>query len=256
MRLEKLDDPHDFAKLVEKLIQELGPQELRRGEIWWRGQSKSGWELLPSVYRENRNQVYEKNITAGFISKAPARYAKDCPSLADAASWLILMQHYGLPTRLLDWTESPLVALFFAVLEHDCVPGALWVLYPYKLNEDSIDSIGREEILNPQIDRIQPIFKASYASMTENTNKTVAVMAPHTDLRVLVQQSAFTVHGSRTALNKLQNKDEFLLKIEIPAEQKPGFRTYLRDLGINISSLFPDLEHLARSLVLDEDLKH
>jgi len=256
MRIEKLDDPHDFTKLVEELIQELGPQELRRGEIWWRGQSKSEWPLMPSVYRKNRNQVYEKNITAGFISKAPARYAKDCPSLADAASWLILMQHYGLPTRLLDWTESPLVALFFAVLEHDCVPGALWVLYPYRLNEDSIDSIGRGEIPNPRIDRMQPIFKRSYASVTEDTSKTVAVMAPHEDLRVLTQQSAFTVHGSRAALNELRSKDEFLLKIEIPAEQKLRFRTYLRNVGINISSLFPDLEHLAKGLVMDEDLKH
>ncbi len=212
-----IHDPHDFTKLV------------------------FGWDLIPGVYRYNRDRLYEQNVCSDFITKAPARYPKSCPSLGDAASWLILMQHYRLPTRLLDWTESPLVALYFAVSKHKCFPGALWALNPYRLNCPP-------QILNPQSGRIQPIFKAAYAPVTECTHKIVAVMAPHEDLRVLVQQSAFTVHGLTGPLNKLENNANFLAKIEIPSEQKPKFKEYLKNLGIRISSLFPDLEHLAEDI--------
>lgn len=201
-----INDPHEFTKLVVNDFRELG---LGSKEIWWRGQSKCKWDLTPSVYRCNRDQSYEQNVCSGFIVKTPARYPKSCPSLADAASWLILMQHYRLPTRLLDWTESPLVALYFAVSEHDCAPGALWALAPYKLNKQ-IRCIG-QQILNPQSESIQRIFKKAYAPVTACTNKTVAVMSPHEDLRVLVQQSAFTVHGLREPLNKLQNSEKLLL---------------------------------------------
>jgi hypothetical protein len=244
-----INDPHEFTKLVVNGFRELG---LDSKEVWWRGQSRFEWELIPSVYRCNRSRSYEQNVCSGFIAKAPARYPKSCPSLAEAASWLILMQHYRLPTRLLDWTESPLVALYFAVSEHDCAPGALWALDPYKLNKHQIPSID-PQILNPQIDRIQPIFKAAYAPVTECTHRIVAVMAPHKDLRVLVQQSAFTVHGLREPLNGLQNNEEFLVKIRIPREKKLIFKTYLENLGIRGSNLFPDLENLAKDLKVAED---
>ena len=248
MQILKLNDPHDFTKLIEKVR-----EELKYGEIWWRGQSKSKWDLIPSVYRCCRDREYEQNICSAFIVKAPARYSKDCPSLTEAASWLILMQHYGLPTRLLDWTESLLVALYFATLEHDCTPGALWALAPGMLNKCHIPWVNMPQILNPTIDRIQPTCKAAYAPVTECIYEAAAVMAPHEDLRVLAQQSVFTVHGKRTALNKLPNKDEFLLRIEIPSKQKLECRAYLQKLGIRCSSLFPDLEHLAKDLKSEED---
>jgi len=245
-----IHDPHDFTKLVVEDFRALG---LDFKEIWWRGQSKSKWDLTPGVYRCSRDRSYEQNVCSGFIAKAPARYAKNCPSLAEAASWLILMQHYRLPTRLLDWTESPLVALYFAVSEHDCAPGALWALEPYKLNKHQIPCV-RPQVLNPQSERIQPIFKAAYAPVAKDTDKIVAVMASHEDLRVLVQQSAFTVHGLGTPLNKLRNREKFLAKIEIPPERKAKFRKYLESLGIRRSSLFPDLEYLAEDLKISEDL--
>ena len=103
-------------------------------EFWWRGQAVSHWKLVPSVYRPTADLNYEQNITLRFMQRAPSRYV-GCPPRDELPSWLFLMQHHRLPTRLLDWTASPLIAAYFAVSEHPSEAGALWALNPVKLNE-------------------------------------------------------------------------------------------------------------------------
>lgn len=88
-------------------------QQEWNGEIWWRGQSSAAYLLVPGVYRIKRGVRAEQNLSLRFRQYAQTRYEK-CPQQNDFCSWLFLAQHYGLPTRLLDWSESPLVSLFFA----------------------------------------------------------------------------------------------------------------------------------------------
>jgi len=256
MKQKILSDPYCFASLIDEMMGEFAPFHSKFGispkydRIWWRGQSKlcSEWELKPSIYRKDFSHLSERNVCADFIARAPTRYSGRCPSLAENASWLILMQHYGVPTRLLDWTESLLVALYFAVSEHDCAPGVLWALSPYLLNYNQIKMA---TILNPHAESSDPLFRSAYSpeDKCKPTPKVVAaVMAPHEDLRVLVQQSAFTVHNRSDALDELLKGTGSLLSVEIPVEQKRKCRTYLQKLGIRISTLFPDLEHLAQDI--------
>ena len=82
-------------------------QQEWNGEIWWRGQSSAAYLLVPRVYRINRGVRAEQNLSLRFRQYAQTRYEK-CPPQDDFCSWLFLAQHYGLPTRLLDWSESPL----------------------------------------------------------------------------------------------------------------------------------------------------
>jgi hypothetical protein len=129
-------------------------------EIWWRGHARTEWSLRPGVHRVEATGMYEKNISVRFVQRSRARHP-NCPPNGDFPAWLFFMQHYGLPTRLLDWTESVLVASYFAVTEAGDDPGALWCLSPYHLNEKHV---GVRRNLTPHHEKALPLFLPPFAN--------------------------------------------------------------------------------------------
>src|SRR5580700_3662716 len=83
------------------------------GTLWYRGVGSVGYALQPSVYR-GQFDGEERNLVIDFMARARPCASADVPGSAEHGHWLCLMQHCGLPTRLLDWSESLLVATFFA----------------------------------------------------------------------------------------------------------------------------------------------
>ena len=235
---------------VSDLIAEVGRLQDHYGvlNLWFRGQRQTTWDLVPSVFRDG-HESQERNYTHRFRSRAKTRYA-GAPAYGDFALWLSLMQHYALPTRLLDWSRSPLVAAYFAIeayLYGDAaeVDAAIWVLQPHGLNGFEI---GSDVTPGIEAGMIQNFIDPAFLEESEEPNGIVAAMASEHDLRMFVQQGCFTIHSDRTALNKRERSERWLTKLVITADAIRSFSNELQICGLRKGDIYPDLEHLAHEL--------
>lgn len=232
------------------------------GPSWFRGQADARWSLQPEVCRPEilrgrERRAFEDELAKSFRRQAEARLSEhESRSWTD---WLALMQHHGAPTRLLDWTTSILVAAFFAVhgREQAGVDGAIWALDPVRLNEVELgqpvlftadDPIGTLACMLPFSELPSAELDAGDGLVTRLQDSIVA-MEPHESFaRMLLQQSRFTVHGRSRGLEESPAVPPVLSRFVIPAARKDHFERTLALLGIRLSTVFPDLDHLAEEL--------
>lgn len=241
---------NSFGSYVDQVTKITMEQQYR---MWYRGQADYSWGLVPSVQRRGKlGEHDEQYITTNFMIQT-RRLKGDTPDPYNRAEWLTLMQHYGLPTRLLDWSESPLVALYFALSESlgDSDAG-VWVLNPMKLNL----KMGYGKYV-PPIDYksvsgdLESAFSGQRNTIDEKYDIKSRIIACHgvgSDLRMYVQQSDFTLHSSKKRLNEILLKDEscdYLYKICIPKRVKEMLRMQLDVMGFHESTIYPDMEHIA-----------
>lgn len=243
MTAKEITNVADITREIEGLIAET---KLR----WcFRGQTDATWDLIPRV-RRGYSREQEKYLSNEFYVRARLRHTV-LPASDDAAGWLALMQHYGLPTRLLDWSRSPLVAAFFATepyQRHINKPtrkdACIWALSPLKLNV----SQGFDPYWYPlDANRLRELIVAARKG-DERDDKVVAAMAVETDLRMQMQQGCFTVHGTSTPLNNMAGCGDWLRKYVIPVGSLPLIARELEILGFRLADLFPDLTNLATEL--------
>jgi hypothetical protein len=218
---------------------------------WFRGEPSDVDEpLLPKVYRKRkpygelellwhfRNMAVLPNLGAGIN-----REATDL--------WLYLAQHAGLETRLLDWSEGALTALFFAVAGRP--PARVWMLWPQQLNSVSIGLTGFELSWHTPA-RTSAAIRAAWQEKEDlEPELPVALYPMHVHPRLQVQQSCFTIHGKqkeglKTLMNAKFRPGSMLRAFEIDPKCHSAIVDELRILGISRASLFPDLDGLAADL--------
>jgi FRG domain len=223
---------------------------------YWRGHANVVWKLQAEVFR--KKEYNEVSLIRSFMAHAESR-KPNCPPSADRLGWLILARHYGLPTRLLDWTMSPLVALYFAAQDDRCVSGCdgcLWAISPLRLNEQMIGQRRHMASDEPEIAELADIaFEPQPQKAAQRTShyagKAILVGTREIDPRVLVQQGSFTIHADATDLAEhpvVIPPGTWRVAFRIPATSKRGILEMLRMLAITKSSLFPDLAALAEEL--------
>jgi hypothetical protein len=238
MDIVSITDMHSLIDTFNKIETRLG------GDLWWRGQANASWLLLPGIHRTGLPDS-EKNLTARFVQKVPPRYP-DHPEFNDFPGWLFLLQHYRFPTRLLDWTESPLIACHFAVTECLEDDGAIWVLDPFKLNGNQF---GRAVTFSDFSQEVGPLFAAALKEQATDIPKVAALTSTERNIRMLVQMSRFTIHGLKESLESQPWTNEVLVKIVVPMKAKPQIAAFLFSMGVRLANLFPDLEHLAKDIL-------
>ena len=201
-----------------------------RGRWIFRGHSESTHDLIPSVGRTTHTsdslKKYEQSLFDMFCREAEGHVQR----LDSKWEMLALAQHHGLPTRLLDWSINPLVALYFAVEKDDNCDGELFALYaPEK---------ARAETLSKSPFCIKKPFKYLPSTVTP---------------RIRAQEGVFVVCSD--IKKPLQRTGWKLEPCPISACEKEKIRYALFRLGVHASSLFPDLDGLAARLKWQHAIK-
>jgi hypothetical protein len=227
---------------IDSVIKFLQEVDLHGTAKMYRGQSNFDWELLPSIARIDTEELdcnyqsgwqgIEEDLIESFISNA-VRYLKKEPK--NKLEWMIQAQHHGVPTRLLDWSSNPLKALYFAVENphHDNTDGSIYFLSPSSWSP-SPKNVDVESGL---------VLKAFFPV---NIND-----------RVAAQEGCFTLFPLPKSLNEfVPIQDGFsphtdlinLVKVKILKDAKPDIREQLAKLGVNDSTMFPDLDGVSKSI--------
>jgi hypothetical protein len=220
---------------------------------WFRGHADAEWTLLPKI-RRDYTDIDERVLSNNFYANAQSRHS-NCPLEDDFAGWIALMQHYGLPTRLLDWSKSPLVAAFFCVSRpfnpsvqaSQSRDAAIWALDPVSLNK----SQGLDEVFYPlNANTLKPMIRPFLKGISDDDKHVAEVAAAvpiGADIRMFVQ-GAFTIHDSGIPLDQIESSGSWLRKYVIPADRVAYIADAVDVLGVARSNIFPDLQNLSEEL--------
>lgn len=214
---------NSVSEFVQVVLDEL------RAPYLFRGHRDAEWELEPAIDRAvfsgvqtNISRRDHERLMFGDFKRLSLPHLTSRP--ANEWEFLALARHHGLPTRLLDWTENPLAALFFAVEDPFQRDSGVWC-YTYVEREAPLDVVQHPNPLN--IDRV------------------LLYQPPHIDARIASQSSTFTVHPP--GFKDLKEPWGLpLTRIVVPNVARGRIRLELSRLGVHRAALFPDLDAIAR----------
>lgn len=244
----------DFTHLVSTYSSESNEP------IWFRGVGKIDFPLIPSLFRkvgiDNEESIREIEVRIMSIFKERSLPHLKFPCANDW-EWLFLMQHHGVPTRLLDWTENPFIALYFALSTanridaSDRTDAGVWFLRPLEWNANYCRATGdRRRIISV----IETESVGGYTPMDARSISPIAISAYHNSSRIIAQRGSFMLFGTQvTPLNELCGDSpdpakKMLAKVVIPRDSICSLLSQLHNIGYTESAIFPDLDGLARDI--------
>lgn len=220
-------------------------------ELWFRGSNCSDHELLPSLLWQGRDLsdedlwTLEQRLFFEFQARARELHER---GLTDW-DFLFFMRHHGVPTRILDWTDSFGAAVYFA-LEREAAgkTPCIWALNPYALNEQTD---GARDLVQPKYlaydDDEDEFWEFGEALATEGdwrNDGPVAIYPLQISERMRSQRGWFTFHGNvRASLD--EQFPTLIARIELRDAAIVAGREFLDLAGLKPYTVYPDLDHLA-----------
>jgi hypothetical protein len=193
----------------------------------FRGVEDASYDLVPRIGRDWPHKTHHLERLEAHMLERFKREALPFTTIvpSDDLEWLALAQHHGMPTRLLDWTTSPLVAAYFACVPHTETDGAVYAA-----------------ILSPAI--VPGLFDVRFSGAYRPT---------HTSPRIAAQAGLFSIAKAPNARLEEDVTEGYFWKLVIPPELKEAFRRKLDRFGVHHASLFPGLDGIARLISRDVD---
>ena len=255
------------VRSLEEYISHVEQQHPNRTRpLWYRGCGKVAHKLKPSLYRHKQSKtiedfmVLEKNLIARFQQRSIPFHSR---ALTDDWDRLFLMQHFGVPTRLLDWSESPLMALFFAVtlarykLNARGRPrfygdASVWILDPVQWNKRAVGLRSFTGSVLTTDDSNASAYKPNGDIKTMKPFP-IALYGAHNSQRIVAQRGVFVCFGKvALPMEVLYGRENFpvgcLMKVVVRESRLPHMYEALRRHGITDAVAFPDLDGLAREI--------
>lgn len=237
-------------------------------EIWFRGQARRCHSLLPVLYRPDylRFHYDEDSLFERFKALAAPHVQR---SMAGDWDWYFLARHHGLPSRLLDWSESLLVALYFALSEHlapldrlevdrrlgqvhecpvfDDDSPVVWIMDAGSLNKRTS---GDDCVFVPGGARTSTYLPSAVGQSSSSNELPIAILPPRTNYRITAQQGVFTLHGKRRDALEALSKDPGgdgvrLARVTLDTTAICQLWSELQVLGIGRLGIFPELDSVA-----------
>ncbi|MBE8715702.1 FRG domain-containing protein [Cellvibrio polysaccharolyticus] len=285
----------DYVSAVSKI------NATENDSAWFRGQSSANHRLVPSALRNlvPLTSAYGRPLRGNEILTAngytqtgvsPERMLDDFKRRAlpfldyspkNDFEWLFLMQHHGVPTRLLDWTTNALVALYFAVSslradvvtsnqenlyndadeelqEFDSNSAAVYAMNPNKVNRALHGEIWEVVDIAHDFETWKPYSRPTQLDSDGlDTYPPLCITTPQFSPRIRAQSGLFSIHGTNTEPLDIYNDVRPLLtKILIPFENAIAIQKELRQFGISESFIYPGLDGVAKDVKADEERRH
>ncbi len=232
----------EFMDFVEKLPREFS---LSRGQ-------DLKYNLLPGALRVDSNGKikYTRQSIAYFLNEFKVNshnYMISPWDIKNDFEWMIHAQHYGIPTRLLDFTYSHIISLMFAVenafQEENPEDAAVWFLNPMRLN-------------NNNCSRSQIITLSSEENLRlDDYNGPVVVQGRKVNERINAQNGLFVYFQDRSEALEKTVGEEILRKIIIPGESKKDILVSLYSMGIGMTQIYPELSSVAKDILIKNNIK-
>lgn len=280
---KEIDSVKDLLDILELITSRPYGSRTVSSASFYRGQGNYKWILTPSLFR---SEIFNKET---YMIKKIKHLSENELNNLDRFSQLVKLQHYGLPTRLLDLTENPLVALYFACESCSNSDGSFYIFNncPTHWSDDALvetymDFVHEIGFNNIDVEEYLKYYKNKYSGQYSSRRKIksekdliydlsldmFAVYPRQNNHRILAQQGAFFVFGSKFQKVKVSTNpgnvgkrylmfepgtskeiSDRIIKIKINKHSKRRILRELDSIGINRMKLFPEFNTLVSNVV-------